>query len=207
MHRKTLNEYVSDAINILNDCIRINKIQKFQFAEILNKAFTESFKGTTYTVSIISNEECNFFWDILGFKTKINISDKNETILIKGISIELNLLYRLESIYEEYIEYKPIFKIFKRKSIKRKEKCSYIKEVDLLGISCNGNGCVEEEIRANILIEKLENIENECNYICNEAKRVFKNGHTVSDLKRIDIDKLIGFTKEYNRIVDKLLEE
>ncbi len=77
----------------------------------------------------------------------------------------------------------------------------------MIGINCNGNGCVEEEIRANILIEKLENVENECKYICSEAKRVLRNGHTVSDLKRIDIDKLIGFTKEYNRIVDKLLEE
>lgn len=186
MQRKTLNEYVSEAINILKDSIRINKIQKSQFAEVLNKAFTESFKGTDYTVSIISNEQCSYFWDISGFKTKVNISDKKETILTKGISIELNLLYKLEDIYEEY---------------------SYIKEIDLVGISCNGNGCVEEEIRANILVEKLENIENECKYICNEAKLVFKNGHNISDIKRINIDKIIDFAKEYNRIVDKLLEE
>lgn len=207
MQRKTLNEYVSEAINILKDSIRINKIQKSQFAEVLNKAFTESFKGTDYTVSIISNEQCSYFWDISGFKTKVNISDKKETILTKGISIELNLLYKLEDIYEEYIEYKPIYKIFKKKNIKRKEKYSYIKEIDLVGISCNGNGCVEEEIRANILVEKLENIENECKYICNEAKLVFKNGHNISDIKRINIDKIIDFAKEYNRIVDKLLEE
>lgn len=103
MQRKTLNEYVSEAINILKDSIRINKIQKSQFAEVLNKAFTEPFKGTDYTVSIISNERCSCFWDISGFKTKVNISDKKETILTKGISIELNLLYKLEDIYEEYI--------------------------------------------------------------------------------------------------------
>lgn len=100
-----------------------------------------------------------------------------------------------------------IYKIFKKKNIKRKEKYSYIKDIDLVGISCNGNGCVEEEIKANILVEKLENIENECKYICNEAKLVFKNGHNISDIKRINIDKIIDFAKEYNRIVDKLLEE